>query len=162
MDHTEKQIDELRQMCANYKATPRAADQAVGAFNWTLLLALVPALLGLFIKDANLAAIIQKIVELLRAEFPLVRILVRSFDRQHAVELVRLGAEYQVRETFESAMRMGRKALALLGVEPEEAEEIIEAARRRDADRFQVDLVEGVRGGSATDLLIGNVPARPS
>ena len=101
-----------------------------------------------------------RIVELLRAEFPLVPILVRSFDREHAVELVHLGAEYQVRETFESAMLMGRKALTMLGVDPEEAGEIMDAARSRDADRFQIDLVEGVRGG--TGLLYGNMPDRPA
>ena len=66
--------------------------------------------------DASLVAVCvdkqeaaTRIVELLKAEFPLTRILVRSFDRQHAVELVRLGAEYQVRETFESAMLMGAR-----------------------------------------------------
>ena len=119
--------------------------------------------------DASLVAVCvdkpaaaTRIVELLKAEFPLARILVRSFDRQHAVELVQLGAEYQVRETFESAMLMGRKALTLLGVEPEEAAEILDAARRRDADRFQVDLVEGVRGGTTTGLLLGNMPDRPA
>ena len=67
-----------------------------------------------------------------------------------------------MRETFELAMLMGRKALTLLGVEPEEAAEILDAARRRDADRFQVDLVEGVRGGSTTGLLLGNMPDRPA
>jgi glutathione-regulated potassium-efflux system protein KefB len=119
--------------------------------------------------DASLVAVCvdnqeaaTRIVELLKAEFPLTRILVRSFDRAHAVALVRLGAEYQVRETFESAMLMGRKALTLLGVEPEEAAEIMDAARRRDADRFQVDLVEGVRGGTTTGLLLGNMPDRPA
>ena len=101
-----------------------------------------------------------RIVELLRAEFPLVPILVRSFDREHAVELVHLGAEYQVRETFELAMLMGRKALTMLGVDPEEAGEIMDAARSRDAARFQIDLVEGVRGG--TGLLYGNLPDRPA
>ena len=101
-----------------------------------------------------------RIVELLKAEFPLTRILVRSFDRQHAVELARLGAETQVRETFESAMLMGRKALHLLGVEPGPAEEIMEAARRRDAERFQVDLVEGVLGGSGAGLMLGNIADR--
>ena len=65
-----------------------------------------------------------------------------------------------MRETFESAMLMGRKALTMLGVDPEEAGEIMDAARSRDADRFQIDLVEGVRGG--TGLLYGNMPDRPA
>jgi glutathione-regulated potassium-efflux system protein KefB len=95
-----------------------------------------------------------RIVELLRAEFPLVPVIARSFDREHATELVHLGCEYQVRETFESAMVMGRKALGRLGIEPDESEEIMAAVRQRDAERFRIDLAEGVRGN--TGLLLGN------
>jgi voltage-gated potassium channel Kch len=115
---------------------------------------------GLVVVCVDGQAAATRMVELLKAEFPLTRILVRSFDRQHAVELAHLGAETQVRETFESAMLMGRTALDLLGVEPEAAEEIMAAARRRDADRFQIDLVEGVIGGGGAGLMLGNLPDR--
>src|SRR5690606_27730796 len=45
-----------------------------------------------------------RIVELLRDEFPLARVMARAFDRSHGIELIRAGVEYQLRETFESAV----------------------------------------------------------
>jgi len=73
-----------------------------------------------------------KIVEIAKAEFPLVRVWARSFDRGHSLELVNAGADFQVRETFESALAFGNNALLELGVPSEEAAEIIEEVRRRD------------------------------
>ncbi|WP_353095006.1 monovalent cation:proton antiporter-2 (CPA2) family protein, partial [Methylibium sp.] len=75
----------------------------------------------------------QKIVELVRHEFPHARLLVRAFDREHAMNLVRAGVDYQMRETFESASAFGEAALRLLGVPDEEAATIAADVRRRDA-----------------------------
>jgi glutathione-regulated potassium-efflux system protein KefB len=100
--------------------------------------------------------ITDKIVEVLKAEFPLVRVLVRSFDREHALKLVAAGVEYQVRETFESALRLGESALLALGVSSDEAAEIALDVRRRDAERFQIELAGGIGSGNA--LLRGNAP----
>ena len=47
-----------------------------------------------------------------KAEFPLVPLLVRSFDREHALELVHAGVDYQMRETFESALALGEAGAA--------------------------------------------------
>ncbi|MFY3383626.1 monovalent cation:proton antiporter-2 (CPA2) family protein [Paracidovorax sp. MALMAid1276] len=80
------------------------------------------------------------IVELLKHECPLVPVLARAFDRQHAIELLRLGADYQMRETFESAMGFGVQALETLGVDPDEAAEVAERIRARDAERLQLEL----------------------
>jgi glutathione-regulated potassium-efflux system protein KefB len=98
----------------------------------------------------------SKIVELCKAEFPHAQVLARAFDREHAVELLERGADYQIRETFESAMVFGRNALEQLGFTSEEAAETYDEVRRRDAERFALDLVSGVNAGSA--LLIGNLP----
>jgi glutathione-regulated potassium-efflux system protein KefB len=38
---------------------------------------------------------------------PMCTVLARAFDRQHALKLVELGVDYQMRETFESALAMG-------------------------------------------------------
>jgi len=46
------------------------------------------------------------IAELARHEFPMVPVLARSIDREHAIELVHAGVDYQVRETFESALKL--------------------------------------------------------
>jgi len=81
-----------------------------------------------------------QIVELLRHECPLVPVLARAFDRQHAIELLRLGVHSQMRETFESAMGFGVQALQALGVDADEAAEVAERIRARDAERLQLEL----------------------
>jgi glutathione-regulated potassium-efflux system protein KefB len=96
----------------------------------------------------------SRIVELLRAEFPLVPVLARSFDREHAAELVRAGADVQVRETFESACKAGAEALRLLGVPANEIADAMDDVRRRDAERFELNLVDGLYAGR--NLLRGN------
>jgi glutathione-regulated potassium-efflux system protein KefB len=96
------------------------------------------------------------IARLVRAEFPLAKLLVRSYDREHALTLVKMGVEVQVRETFDSAMAMGEAALTALGVAPEEIAEVIEDVRRRDGERFKLELAGGERAG--IDLLRGNMP----
>jgi glutathione-regulated potassium-efflux system protein KefB len=97
-----------------------------------------------------------QIARLVQAEFPLAKLLVRSYDREHALALVKLGVPVQVRETFDSAMTMGEAALAALAVPPEEIAEVVEDVRRRDAERFKLELVGGERAG--VDLLRGNMP----
>lgn len=100
----------------------------------------------------------DKIVEVLRAEFPLARVLVRAFDRQHALSLIAHGVEFQIRETFESALRFGEAALLTLGASAEEAAEISLDVRRRDAERLQLELAGGI--GAGLSLLRSNT-AKP-
>ncbi len=57
-----------------------------------------------------------KMIHVARMHFPDLKILARAYDRRHAYELMRAGAECITRETFGSAIRMGRDALRLLGV----------------------------------------------
>jgi glutathione-regulated potassium-efflux system protein KefB len=98
----------------------------------------------------------DRIVELLKAEFPLVRLLVRSYDREHALKLAAQNVDYQIRETFESAMAFGEAALVQLGVDADEAAEISREIRRRDAERYELELAGGLMAGA--DLLHGNAP----
>jgi glutathione-regulated potassium-efflux system protein KefB len=102
----------------------------------------------------------DRIVEIVRIAFPLAQLLVRSFDREHALRLVRAGVGWQVRETFESAMTFGEEALKRLGVPDEQAAEIGADIRRRDGERFALELA-GTASIEAANLLIGNV-ARPT
>src|SRR5690606_21224200 len=53
----------------------------------------------------------DRIVELARAEFPLTRLFVRAFDRGHSLRLVKAGVDYEIRETFESALAFGGAVL---------------------------------------------------
>ncbi len=95
-----------------------------------------------------------RIAELLKHEFPLVPVMARAFDRGHALELMAKGVEYQMRETFESAIAMGREAVIRLGASDDEAAEVIDTIRARDRERLAMQSVEGIYAGR--DLLLGN------
>jgi glutathione-regulated potassium-efflux system protein KefB len=98
----------------------------------------------------------KKIAELVKSEFPLVPILTRAFDRTVAIELIHAGVDYQIRETFESALLMAEQALLKLGDEPDMAQEVIAEVRRRDAERLDLELCGGIYAGRS--LIHGNVP----
>ena len=97
----------------------------------------------------------DRIVELVKAEFPLTKLFVRAYDRGHAIRLVQAGVEYQIRETFESALVFGEQVLIDLGFSADEARETIEDVRRRDEKRLSIQLVEGITGGRS--LMRGNI-----
>ena len=77
-----------------------------------------------------------QIVELAQHEFPQAKLLVRSYDRGHAVELIRAGADHQIRETVESAYLMGAEGLRALGFAEVDVEEAAADIRRRDTERL--------------------------
>ncbi|HQS00384.1 MULTISPECIES: monovalent cation:proton antiporter-2 (CPA2) family protein [unclassified Polaromonas] len=93
------------------------------------------------------------IVELAKHEFPLTPVLARAYDRQHAIELIRLGVDYQLRETLESALTFSSAALRQLGVQEAEVAEVAEDIRRRDAERLQLQLCGDISSG--IDLMHG-------
>lgn len=95
------------------------------------------------------------IVGLVKAEFTTAKLFARAFDRGHSLRLVAAGADYQIRETFESALVFGRQVLLELGFSDEEAAESIADVRRRDDERFELQLVGGLTSGR--ELLRGNV-----
>ncbi|MGU1552456.1 monovalent cation:proton antiporter-2 (CPA2) family protein [Pseudomonas aeruginosa] len=100
-----------------------------------------------------------RIADLARVAFPLIPVLARSFDREHAIELVHAGVEWQIRETFESALVLGEKALEMMDAPDEERQQVMEEVRRRDGERFAIETVEGIYAGR--DLIQGNVPQAP-
>lgn len=97
----------------------------------------------------------DRIVELVKAEFPLTKLFVRAYDRGHAIRLVQAGVEYQIRETFESALVFGEQVLIDLGFSADEARETIADVRRRDDERFSLQMVEGIQAGRS--LMRGNI-----
>ena len=96
----------------------------------------------------------DRIVELVKAEFPLTKLFVRAFDRGHSIRLVQAGVEYQLRETFESALVFGHQVLIDLGFSHDEASETIEDVRRRDEERLTLQLAGGLTAGRG--LMRGN------
>jgi glutathione-regulated potassium-efflux system ancillary protein KefC len=75
---------------------------------------------------------ILAIAELIRRNFPTVKIAARAIDRSHAHELMALGVEAFERETFRAAITLGKKALMTLGHAPDEARRLAEAFEAHD------------------------------
>ncbi|MGH6644695.1 MAG: NAD-binding protein, partial [Bradyrhizobium sp.] len=99
----------------------------------------------------------MQIVELAQHEFPQARLLVRSYDREHAVDLIRAGVAYQIRETVESAYLMGAEGLRALGFADVDIEEAAEDIRRRDAERL-AEQVQGDAMSGRDRLLLQPLP----
>ena len=89
----------------------------------------------------------DKIVELIKAEFPLAKLFVRAFDRGHSLRLIKAGVDYQIRETFESALAFGKNVLIEMGVDEVEAAEITRDVRRRDTERLELQVAGGIEEG---------------
>lgn len=96
-----------------------------------------------------------RIVENVRRTCPQTQLIVRAFDREHALALVQLDADHVVRETFESALVMGRHAVLALGATSDEADALIDEVRSRDAERFTLETAGGTFAGRA--LVLGNI-----
>lgn len=91
--------------------------------------------------------IANKITEIVKETFPHSKILVRAYDRVHARELFQAGVDFQIRETFESAFKFGEESLKILGLAEFEVAAVAQEIRKRDAERFQIELVEGSDAG---------------
>jgi voltage-gated potassium channel Kch len=94
-----------------------------------------------------------RIVELIHADFGQARSFVRAYDRLHAIELMKHEVDYQLRETFESAIAFSRAALEELGVPASAATAVADDVRKRDIARLVLQKAGGFMGGA--DLLIG-------
>lgn len=90
----------------------------------------------------------MQIVELAQHEFSQAKLLVRSCDRAHAVELIRAGVAFQIRETVESAYVMGAEGLRVLGVAEADIAEVAEDIRRRDEERLSEQVQGDIMSGS--------------
>lgn len=117
--------------------------QVAGAANARLIIVAVDD------REASL-----KIAELVHTSFSQVPVLARSFDREHAIELLNAGATWQVRETFESALTLSEHALELMGAPEQMRRQIMDDVRRRDAERFALETAQGIYAGRS--LIHGN------
>lgn len=89
----------------------------------------------------------DKIVELVKAEFPLTKLFVRAYDRGHSIRLIQAGVEFHIRETFESALTFSAHVLADLGFNQYDIQETIEDVRRRDEERLILQVTGGLQAG---------------
>jgi glutathione-regulated potassium-efflux system protein KefB len=95
-----------------------------------------------------------RIVELVKSEFPLVKVMARAFDRGHALALIKAGVDYQLRELFESALTFGSEVIRELGATDDEIDDVIDGVRRRDNERFEAQILGGIQAGRG--LLLSN------
>jgi glutathione-regulated potassium-efflux system protein KefB len=105
----------------------------------------VVRLIAICIDDREAAS---RIVDLVRAEFPGTKLYVRSFDRRHTLQLFAKGVDFELRETFESALVFGRHTLEALGLDSERAAAVEEFVRTRDLERLAVQQAEGLSAGA--------------
>ena len=89
----------------------------------------------------------DRIVALIKSEFPHAKIFARSYDRGHSMRLVQAGVDYQLRELFESSLTFSGAVLRDLGFSDLEIAETIEDVRERDAERFEMQLAGGIEAG---------------
>jgi voltage-gated potassium channel Kch len=94
-----------------------------------------------------------KIIEIIHENFQNARSFVRAFDRIHAVELMKMDVDYQIREVFESAIVFGRSALEELGTDPEAAAAAANDVRKRDIARLVLQKEVGAMSGA--ELVVG-------
>jgi glutathione-regulated potassium-efflux system ancillary protein KefC len=124
LDHDPEQIDLLRRW--GFKvyygdATRMDLLEAAGVAKARVLVVAVDT-----VKDS------LAIVDLVRSEYPHLKIIARARNVRHWLELQERGVETVERATFESALRSARQALEALGVEPYEAREIADRFRRHN------------------------------
>nr|WP_153353079.1 monovalent cation:proton antiporter-2 (CPA2) family protein [Endobacterium cereale] len=95
-----------------------------------------------------------KIAEIVKEEYPLVPVLARAYDRGHAIDLLKAGVDYQIRETYESALDFSGEVMQVLGEEEELVASVVEEFREIDRERFAMEQVGGIYAGRS--LIKGN------
>ena len=89
----------------------------------------------------------DRIVELCQSAFPNAQLYVRAFDRGHSLRLNKVGVQFEIRETFESALVFSRAVLTGLGLDEAEALDVIDDVRERDKQRVELELIGGLEAG---------------
>ncbi|MEO6603802.1 MAG: glutathione-regulated potassium-efflux system protein KefC [Polyangiaceae bacterium] len=128
LDHDPDQIETLRKFGFRVfygDATRLDLLQSAGAAHAKLLV--------IALDDVNASI---KLAEIAQEHFPHLRIVARARNVSHYIKLRQLKVRHIERETFESALRTGRRALEHLGTAPYEA--------RERADRFRLHNVQAL------------------
>jgi monovalent cation:proton antiporter-2 (CPA2) family protein len=102
----------------------------------------------LFCNDNASGELTREALKRVLEAFPQARVMVRTFDRRHMIELDGLDLAYTQRELFESAVKMGRAALKEAGIEQREIERVEREYRLRDCERLERQAATGdIRAG---------------
>jgi glutathione-regulated potassium-efflux system ancillary protein KefC len=124
LDHDPDQIEMLAKF--GYKifygdATRLDLLEAAGAKDATLLINAIDDM------DDSIA-----LTQRVREHFPDLKIIARARNVSHYIELHKLGVEIIERETFEAALKAGRHALEVIGMDRYRAREIADVFRRHN------------------------------
>lgn len=151
LDHSAEQVDLMRGFGhkTNYgDATRTDLLRAAGAEEAQVLV--------IAIDDPDKAL---ELAETARRNFPHLKVLARAYDRPHAFELMRRHVDGFERETFESALRLGAKALKHLGYGAHRAERAAGLFRRHD-ERGLKEMAKDYQDGQMDDAYRSRVRAR--
>lgn len=80
-----------------------------------------------------------QIVRTVRQQFPHLKLFVRARNRHHAWELMELGVEHVIRETYASSLEMGNELLVAMGYPSARAAEVVRAFREMDDTMLKSD-----------------------
>ena len=95
----------------------------------------------IFCQDSS--ALDRSNLEAILEAFPQAQVMVRVFDRRQVMDFAGLDVASLQREVFESAVLMGREALAKLGVSRREVERVEREYRMRDSERLNLQTASG-------------------
>ncbi len=96
------------------------------------------------LRDADAS---MRVIARLKESYPDTPIYARSYDRRHTLQLIEADVDYQIRDTYESALVLGRESLHGLGLSRDEALETEEVVRRADLDRLDAQAQGGIYAG---------------
>lgn len=91
--------------------------------------------------------------------FPKAALLVRLYDRRHAMRIAGAPVAGAVREVHESAIRLARKAMAALEIDEDEAAAAEAEYRRRDLDRLAAQSETGDLRAAMDMMYLPHEPA---
>ena len=86
----------------------------------------------LFIIAVESASRTKRILIKVKKHFPHLTVLVRATDRNHAQQLIRLGADHVFRESLDSGISLGVETLKALGMRANQAHRAGQVFRRHD------------------------------
>jgi monovalent cation:H+ antiporter-2, CPA2 family len=89
----------------------------------------------------------DKVVDLIKSDYPEVKIFARSYDRTHTISLRKRDVDYEIRETFESALEFGKQTLIELGTDEPTAQAVVDDVRKRDLERLEAQMLGDIYSG---------------
>ena len=97
----------------------------------------------LFCQDNRDGGLTREGIKRVLETFPQAAVLVRAFDRVHLMSFDGLDVAFAQREMFESAIKMGRAALEVIGMDQEEIDRVDFEYRSRDCERLELQSSTG-------------------